>query len=172
MAFVQNFSIGQNPLNPGIVIATDTSTGVDAAIVGRRIFVQNAYGTYLVPSGTTTQYTAWDILDVSISLDILTQNTSASVTVQWIDVNGAVLYTLTNSAAFADFGKQFLYYLVQLQGDTPTIPADTNYNQNVANLWTAILGGINAITVNNDIRAAQAAFDRATALQLDQSLYF
>lgn len=172
MAFTENFSVAQNPLIPSTIVITDTSSGADAAITQRRVFVQDAYGNYLVPVNTTTNYTPWSIIDISISLDILTQNTATSITVQWLDVNNSVLYTSTNQYAFAEYGKQFLYYLVQLQGLTPTIPADTNYNTNVAILWTAILGGLNAISINSDVAASQNSLNRATYMQLNQSLFF
>lgn len=172
MAFNPSFSIGQNPLTANIVVATDTSTGSDSNIVSRRIFVQDADGNYLVPAGTTTNYVVWALANASISLNILTQNTAASAVTQWLDINDAVLYEDSESGAFANYGKQFLYQLVQQQGATPNIIIDNNYDFNTAVLWTSILGGINAVFVNNDIRASQSALDRATSLQLNQNTAF
>lgn len=172
MAFDPSFTLGQAPISPNIVVATDTSAGSDAAITSRRIFIQDAAGNYLVPSGTTTNYTEWAYSDVSISLNILSQNTAVSAITQWIDINGAVLYTDVQYGPFANYGKLFLYQLVQQQAATPTIPVDTNYDANTAILWTAVLGGINAIFVNNDIAAAQNSLNRATYLQLNQATAF
>lgn len=172
MPLTPNFSAGQNPLTPNIIVLTDTSSGSDGAITQRRVFVQDSYGNYLVETGNTANYTQWDIADSSISLNVLSHDLAGFVTVQWLDINDAVVETLTQSEAFAAFGKQFLYYLVQLQGLTPTIPSDNNYNSNVAILWTAILGGINAVVVNNDVSAAQNSFDRARYMQLNQNNFF
>lgn len=172
MSFSPSFDLGQNPASPNIVVAIDDSTGSDGAITQRRIFIQDAQGTYLVPAGTMTNYTQWAIGQGTISLNILTQNTAVTATVQWLDVSNNVLYTSTEQFPLALFGQQFLYYLVQLQGLTPSIPADTNYDANTAILWAAILGGINAVTINNDIAAAQNSFNRATYMQQNQSLFF
>lgn len=172
MSLNPNFTIGQNPLQPNIVVANDTSTGSDVAITQRRIFVQDTQNNYLVPAGTTTQYTQWAIGSGTISLNILTKDIAASITVQWLDINNTVLYTLTYQFCFPLFTKQFLYYLVQLQGLTPTIPIDTNYNANIAILWSNILGAMNAVTINSDIFASQAALNRAYTMIVNQSKYF
>lgn len=172
MSFTPSFTIGQNPLTPSIVVATDTSVGSDILITVRRIFIQDAAGNYLVPSGTTTNYVVWPLVNTAISLNILTQNTAISATTQWLDVSGSVLYTDSESASLNNYGKQFLYQLVCQNADTPTIPADTNYDFNTAVLWTCVLGGTNAIFVNNDVSASQNASNRATYLQLNQSLFY
>jgi len=44
---------------PSSVIGTDTSTGSDVLIVSRRIYFEKTDGTYLVPSGTVTDYIPW-----------------------------------------------------------------------------------------------------------------
>lgn len=170
MAITASFSVSQNVIYPNIVIATDTSTGSDVNITSRRIYVQNSVGDYLVPSGTTTDYTQWSYANSSISLDILTSDAAVSITVQWLDVSNVVLYTSTETYCLALYNKQFLYELVQ--GMQPSITLDTNYNPNIANLWVAILSAENAVEVGGDITASQAALDRATFLRLQQNLYF
>lgn len=172
MAFTPSFTIGQNPLTPAIIVATDTSVGSDAAIDSRRIFIQDAFGNYLVPLGTTTNYVVWDLVNISISLNVLSQNTAVNATTQWLDISGNVLYTDSESGALANYGKQFLYYLVELQSGAPDTVKDNNYDFNTAVLWTAVLGGINAVFVNNDIAASQNSLGRATELQFHQNDYF
>ncbi|MEN6463266.1 MAG: hypothetical protein ABFC94_18090 [Syntrophomonas sp.] len=172
MALSPNFTCAQNVLYPNIIIAADTSTGSDGAISQRRIYCQDREGNYLVPSGTTTTYTQWAYVDSSISLNILTQDMALSIRVDWLNSSNVVLYTLTQQFCFPLYNQQFLYELVQLQGLTPSIPQDTNYDANLAILWTSVRGAINAVEVGDDISASQASLDRGTFLRLNQNLYF
>jgi hypothetical protein len=170
MPLTPSFTISQNVLYPNLVIATDDSDGSDIAVTQRRIYVSNSVGTYLVPSGTSTDYSQWIYANSSISLDILTEDTAVSVRVDWLDVSNTVLYTETETYCLALYNKQFLYELVQ--GMQPSITLDTNYNPNTANLWVAILGAENSVEVGGDIVASQACLDRATYLRTNQSNYF
>lgn len=172
MAFVQDFSAGQNSLYPNIVVLVDTSVGADAAITGRKVTITDSNGNYLVPAGTTTDYVLWNIGDATISLNILTEDMALNIKVDWLNVSDVVLYTLTQQFCFALYSKQFFYYLIQLQGLTPTIPADTNYNSNMALFWATVNGAINAVTLASDIAASQNCLNRATAMRLQQNLYF
>lgn len=72
----------------------------------------------------------------------------------------------------AEYGKQFFYYLVGLQGLTPGIYQDTNYSGNLAIFWTNLVAGINAVTYGNDIAAAQNCFNRTNEMRLNENLYF
>lgn len=171
MPLTPSFTVSQSSVTPGSLTVVDTSTGSDVAIVARRIYVSQSDGTYLTGDGSVN-YTAWPLADTSITLSILTVDIGASITVEWIDVNGGVVDTLNNTYALAEYNKQFLYYLVQLQGLTPGIYQDTNYSSNIGVFWTNIIAGINAVTYGNDIAACQASFDRATYMRLNQNLYF
>jgi hypothetical protein len=172
MAITPSFSISQSALNPALVVATDTSTGSDGAIVSRKIFVQKADGTYLIPAGVTTDFTVWPYADASITLDILSVDIGAVITVQWLDVSNAVLYTLTQEYPLAEFNKSFFYYLIQQQALTPGIIQDANYFSNLAVYWMNITGGIQAIEIGADVAAAQNCFDRATYMMQNQSKFF
>lgn len=166
------FTAAQNPLYPNEVIVTDTSSGSDSDITQRRVYVQDYAGNYLVPSGTTTDYVEWPLADSSITLDILTEDTAVSILVEWLDVSDVVVEELEETFCLAMYNQQFLYELVQLLGLTPSIPQDTNYSSNLANLWTAVRSAILAIEIGNDISASQASLNRATNLRINQSLYF
>tara|TARA_R110000868_G_scaffold236848_1_gene490903 strand:- start:2645 stop:3163 length:519 start_codon:yes stop_codon:yes gene_type:complete len=172
MSFTPSFQVGQNSLYPNIVVVIDNSTGSDFAITQRRVYVQDSAGNYLVPEGTTTDYTQWNIGDASISLNILTEDMAVSVRVDWLDVSNTILYTLTQQFCLALYSKQFFYYLIQLQGLTPSIPADTNYNNSMALFWATVNGAINAVTLASDISASQNSLNRATFMRLNQSLFF
>lgn len=172
MAFVPSISVSQLAATPNIVSVTDDSTGSDMAIVSRQIYVQTAAGTYLVPSGTTTDYTAWALVLTTIPLNILTEDQCVNIVVNWLDVNGATLYTYENQYPLAQYNKQFLPYLVSAQGLTPGIVQDSNYSGNIAAFWSDVVAGINQVNFARDIAGGQNCFNRATNMRLNQNLYF
>ena len=83
MPLVPNFTASQYSGTPSVITLTDTSTGSDGTIAKRRVYLLQANGTFLVPAGTTTEYIEWDLVDVSIALDVLSQDSALSITVQW-----------------------------------------------------------------------------------------
>lgn len=172
MPYSQNFTVSQTSANPAFVIITDTSTGSDPAIDSRRIYITDSNGNPVVPSGTTTSYILWDLIDNPISLDLLTQDMALNIRVDWLDSTNTVLYTLNNNYCLSEFNKQFLYYLIQLQSLTYNIIQDNNYWGNVGILWTNIIGAINAVEIGNDITASQACLNRATYMAQNQDYYF
>jgi hypothetical protein len=166
------FSISQSALNPALITATDESSGADAAITQRRIYFQTSVGTYLVESGTITQYEPWSYADVSDSWGILTTDQALSITVQWLDVSNTILYTLTQVYCLAEYNKQFFYYLVQQQALTPGILQDQTYFSNMATYWMNIIGAVKAVEIGADIAASQNCLNRATYLMNNQSFSF
>ena len=180
MPFSQNFTVAQTPANPAYIILTDTSTPPnDYAtydITTRRITITDAFGNFIVPAGTTTNYIDWPLLDNPISLNVLTQDTAVNIKVQWLEIlPGPVVtekYELNNNYCFTEFNKQFLYYLIQLQSMTYSIIQDNNYWGNVGILWTNIIGAINSVEIGNDIFASQACLNRATFMAQNQANFF
>lgn len=166
-----SFSVSQSANTPASVTITDTSTGLSGTITQRRVFVSNAYGEYLTGNGTIN-YDAWALADTSITLEILTEDIGAVIKVQWLNVSNVVVDEVEDTFALAEFNKQFLYYLIGLQGLTPGVYQDTNYSGNIGIFWTNIIAGINAITYGNDPAACQNCFNRATEMRLNQNLYF
>lgn len=180
MPFLQNFAVAQTPANPAFIILTDTSTPPnDYATYDidiRRITITDAFGNFIVPTGTTTNYIEWPLEDNPISLQVLNQDTAVNIKVEWWGYNGnnefVALYELNNNYCFTEFNKQFLYYLIQLQSMTYNIIQDNNYWGNVGILWTNIIGAINCIEVANDIFASQACLNRATFMAQNQANFF
>ena len=172
MPIVPSIAVSQSALTPNEITITDDSTGSDVLISVRRLYIQTAQGTYLVESGTTTDYTVWAYADASITLDILTQDECVNILVQWLSAANAVLYTYENQYALAEYNKQFLVYLVQAQGLTPGIVQDSNYSGNVGIFWTNIIAGINQVEFGAEIAGGQNCFNRATNMRLNQSNYF
>lgn len=169
-----SFTISQSALNPGAVTANDTSTGTDVLVTQRRIFFQNSQGQYLTTSGTSSSsaYESWAYADASETWDLLDEDAALAITVQWLDVNNAVRYTLTQIYCLAEYNKQFFYYLVQQQAITPSILQDVNYAANMAAYWTNIIGAIQAVEIGADISASQNCLNRATDMMQNQTKYF
>jgi hypothetical protein len=172
MSFTPLFSVAQPVGMNSIVTVTDISTGSDSAITQRRVYLQKAGGTYLVPSGTTTSYVAWPIVDASINIDCMGRDYCLSITVQWLDVNNAVLYSKTILCLFTQYSKDFFYSLTQDQTANYVVTQDANYYTNKAMLWVEITSAINAVAQASDIASAQAALDRAAYMILNESKYF
>lgn len=175
MPFSQNFSVAQTPANPKYVVLTDTSTGSDPAILSRRVYIQDCFGNYIVPTGTSTQYIVWELVNDPISIDVLTKDVAVNIKVQWMDGangTGSALYELDNNYCLVEFNKQFLYYLVQLQASSYNIIQDTRYWDNVGIFWTNIIAATNAVQIGNDIFASQECLDRATYMAENQTKYF
>lgn len=174
MPLTPNFSASSNSGSPSIITFVDTSTGSDSSITGRRLYMLQADGTYLVPSGTTTDYVVWALADSSISVDVLTQDTALSVTVDWVDINNTVLYTKTIAFGFDAFGWNFYYGLTQTQIPitNPSVALSTNYYYNKMVLRVLLDSAEQAISYASDIYSAQVCFDSETFMIQNASFNF
>jgi hypothetical protein len=172
MPLVANFSCSQFSGTPNLITLTDTSTGTDVTITSRRVYIQSASGTFLVPTGTTTDYIVWAYASPSLTVNVLTQDTAASITVQWLDSSNAQVYTKTSSFAFTAYNETFYYNLTQNQVANPTIIAANEYYDSKMKLRVELDSAQQAITFASDIFAAQAALNRATDLVTNQNYYF
>ena len=172
MPITPAFTASQSGLSPTVVTLTDDSTGSDVNITQRRVYFQNAYGSYVVASGTSTQYMPWSYADSSQAFNILTVDLSLAITVQWLDSSDTVLYSLTQLYCFPQYNKNFFYYLLQNQALSPWIYQDNPYNGNLALYWVNIIGAIQAVEIGADISASQNCLNRATNMMNNESMYF
>lgn len=172
MSFTPSFSVLQSPQNPALLFFQDTSTGSDVAIASRRIYIQGWNGEFIVPSGVTTDYIVWPLVDTEITVDVFTQDTAANVRVEWLDGTDAVLYTTNSNYCFSEYNKQFFYYLIQQQSLTYNVVQDGNYFGNLGVYWINIVSAINSIVIGNDIYASQVCLNRATNMMNNQSYFF
>jgi hypothetical protein len=172
MALIPSFSVYTILGNPLRLTITDTSTGVDASVTQRRVYLRLADGTYLVPTGTTTSYVEWAIVNSAISVDVLTKDLAIFTTIQWLDSGNNVLYTSSDTFVFTQYSELFYYYLTQqLAGNYPIIQ-DDNYYSNKLRLRTEIDSANNAVEIGADILASQSCLDRAAYLISNQSFNF
>jgi len=172
MPITPAFTVSQSGLTPSDVTLNDTSSGSDIAITQRRVYFRTATGSYLVKSGTTTDYEIWAYANASQTFNILQQDQALEIIVQWLDVSNNILYTLTQIYCLPQYNKNFFYYLLQNQALTPGIYQDTNYSSNLALYWINIIGAIYAIEIGADVSASQNCLNRATAMMQAQSYYF
>lgn len=172
MSFSPAFTVSQSAATPNIIVLQDTSTGVDASITQRRIYITDNEGAYIVPSGTSTDYIVWPLATNPISLNVLTQDTAANIFVEWLDVSNTVLYDDDEDYPLIEYGKQFYFYLIQQLALNPSTYQDSNYASNLALFWTYIIGAINAINIGSSLSASQALMNKETDMQNNQSKYF
>lgn len=174
MAFTPNFSVSQNSGTPSYLNFTDTSTGSDVSIVSRRIYMLQSDGTYLVPDGNSTDYVIWAIASSTISLDVLSQDTALTITVNWVDISGNTVETKTTSYGFQAFGETFYYGLTQNEVPitNPNVTLSTNYYQNKMLLRVFLDSAEQAVSFASDIYAAQVAYDSETFLIANANFNF
>jgi len=172
VAFSPAFTAAQAVGFPSQIVFTDTSTGTDGTIVSRRIYLKKADGTFLVPTGTSTEYIAWALADTSTTVDALDKDYSLLVTVQWLDAGGAILYDKVVLYGFTLYNETFDYSTTQMLTGNAALFNDNNFWQNKSDLRTYIDGGNNAISLATDQYGAQQCYDAATALRVGSQYYF
>lgn len=172
MPLTPNFTASQFSGTPSVITLTDTSTGSDVAITSRRVYLLQANGTFLVPAGTTTDYVVWDLVDTSIDLDVLSQDSALSITVQWMSSTNTIVTSKTISFAFTAYNETFYYGLTESQVANSNLSASTNWYQSKLVLRVEIDSADQSITFASDIYSAQAALNRATYISTNQALFF
>jgi len=173
MAITASFTVNQTVGAPSVINLIDTSTGSDGTAVARRIYIANSANTYLVPSGTTTDYILFPLADgSSISMDVLNVDSAVNITLQYVNVSGSVVATVTSLEGFTLFNETFYYGLTQSQASQsspPPIIQDTNYFSNKMQLRVLIDSGNQAISLGADIQSAQNCYNMATAMVAAQN---
>jgi hypothetical protein len=174
MPLTVSIEVSQSAIAPSNITVTDTSTGSDASVAERRIYLWDAYGEYLTGDDSVS-YDVWPYADSEITLDVLTEtigDQALNLRVDWVDSGGTALYTDNNNYPFPQWGKQFFVYLLQQQGLTPGVYQDLAYSGNLAIFWTNLVGGINQVETGNDISGGQNCFNRTNQMRLNENTYF
>jgi hypothetical protein len=172
MPLVPNFTASQYSGTPSVITLTDTSTGSDVTIASRRVYLLQSNGTFLVPAGVTTDYIEWDLVDTSISINVLSEDSALSITVQWMSGLDTIVTSKTTSFAFTAYNETFYYGLTESQVANSNLTASTNWYQTKLVLRVEIDSANQAITFASDIYSAQAALNRATYISTNQSFFF
>lgn len=178
MPISPNFTATQSAGTPSIFTLTDTTTGTDTSVTKRRIYLLKADGSYLVPSGTTTNYIDWAITNVNTreplttNLNVLSQDTALSVTVQWLNASNVVVDSKSISFAFTAYNESFYYGLTEQQVANQSLAASTDWYENKMKLRVELDSAQQAIQFASDIFTAQSALNRATYLANNSNFFF
>lgn len=172
MPFNPSFSLSQTLGSESEVVATDTSTGSDGAITGKRLYLQIANGTFLVESGVSTDYNVWTLANTSQTFDLLPKDVGVLATTEWIDTNGIVLYSSQQYKGFTLYNETFADQLVETLSGNPLLINDNNFWINFSKLRDCIDSGNQAIERFSDLYAVQQCYDRGTALRLSSQYFF
>lgn len=171
---VQNFSISQTIGLPSIISIVDTSTSPDGAVTSRQVSLVNALAQYVTAAGSFTAptYTTWAIADSSIAIDCLKADLALQITINWLDINGAVLYTKTALYGFTQYGVLASFELTQDLTGKPNTLQDQNYWLNRMILRCNIDDADNAVAIGGNIYIAQASLDREQSMLANKSNLF
>lgn len=174
MALSASYTMSQVYGSPTQVSFVDTSTGVNAAVVSRRIYITDENGDYIVVDGTTTDYNLWSGFPgtTSITLALLTQDIAATVRVDWVNISGTVLYTSSTLTHFPMYAKDYYIFLIKSQQSNRKLQSHANFWPNTLRLLGEIKMAYDSINLIQDISASQAALDRAAALIDKPSNFF
>jgi len=172
MSFSPSFSVSQGYV-PSTFSVIDTSTGSDGSIVTRHILIQTNTGSYLVTSGTTTDYILFPLSDGSTKTlsNILSQDYCVSITVQWLSVSGTVLYSASGLYLFAQYNQQGLYGAAKAIVQQPNLVQSQNYFNGLTTWWMYVRNAISACDVGGDISGSQEMIDAATNILNNQTYY-
>lgn len=171
MAFEPSFTAELLSDSSSIKI-TDTSTGTDANITTRRVYLQTATGSYLKPAGTTTDYIEWPLsLGESITLDVLDVDYALNVLVEWRDAN-SVLYSTSDVINFPAHALYAGWQMLSRLSVHPSLINKADFWANLCKLFALIQASNNAVAAGGDITAAQVALNISNNLINNQLIYY
>ncbi len=150
----------------------DTSTGSDVAVTQRRIYFIKNNGTYLVPTGTPTDYVVWAYASSTKSVDILDKDYGLNIRVDWLNVSDAVLYTKTILYNFSMYNNDFNYSLVYDEANGLASLNSANWLMGRMKLYVALNDATTSVESMSDITNAQEADDRGTYLRENTNLFY
>jgi hypothetical protein len=173
MAFVENFTATQYISVPNLIVFDDTSTGSDAAINSRRVYMQKSDGTYLVVDGTTTNYELWTLASGNtISYDVLDKDYALTITVEWLSNTNLVLYSKTVDYGFSTYSKIYDVKLSKAQVSSPSLLDGDNWLSTKFALTTYIRAADDAISLGAGIMIAQLSLNKAKFIIDNPKLVF
>ena len=175
MAIVQGFTTSQTLGEPDKINLTDTSTGTDAAVVSRRVYITDKDGIYYTEDGTsaTSAYEEWANFPstTTLTLDILTQDRAFNIRVDWINVSGTVLYTEPELQDYTLYAKTYYINSIKSQSSNNQLKNHANFYINLIKLLVSIKEADDSVLLLSDISSSQAALNRAKKL-VDNPSYF
>lgn len=168
MALSPAILVSNNSVSTNTFTLQDVSTGSDVAIASRNIYL------YLVDNSLFTGAPISFPLSAgsSISPAILTQDFATSITVNWVDSGGNVLYTISQLFVFTGYLEWFFYGLVQQIAANNSILNDTVFVGNWGKLRTLIDSANQSISIGGSIYNSQSMILLAQNMVTNQQLNF
>lgn len=167
MALVPSFTVGITS-DPSQVVIADTSTGSDGAITTRKIIFTQADGNSLASSPYDFPLSAGS----SITVNPLGKDYGLTITLNWVNAGGTVLYTANQIFVFTQYAKLFLESLTQQQIANPEIVNDQNFIQNKFNLFQGVKSAENALAYGQSVSAAQFCVTQYQELITSNQFFF
>lgn len=165
------FSFAQNYGEIKSATITDTSTSL-AGITGRLIYLRKADGTYLVPTGTTTDYIDFPIASNTLEIEnLLNLDIVVDATVKWYS-GSTITTTTTVLTLFTAYTELFLRQLTQYQAANPSLISNKNFWSNKAKLRTLVNDAAQAVTYLNDQTVAQYCVNECKKMTDNPTLFF
>jgi len=173
MAWTLAFSVSQGVDSTSFVL-TDQSTGSDSNAVSRRVVCTLNDGTTLVnPDAGNSAYTPFPFSDgATITMYVLPIDYSIAVELQYVDVNGTALYSLSQNYCFTGNDEDFDYSLTQQLVGNQSLLQDTNYVTNRFAFRTLIDAATQATVIGNSINSSQFLLDLAQVYVQNEPNFF
>lgn len=168
MPIVAAFTVSNNAITPSAFTLTDTSTGSDASIANRLIFLYQSDNSIF--SGAPIQFPL--SAGNSISPNLLTEDFAFNCVVQWVDSSGTVLYSASQIGVFTGFLEWFYYSLTQYIAAQSNVLNDTGYLSQWSFLRNFIDSANQAISISASIYNAQLMILLGQAIQTNKNLIF
>ncbi len=172
MAWVLAFAVTQG-VDSSQFTLFDGSTGSDAAVVDRRITCTTMGGTTLVPTGTSTTYIDFPFSNgASIAVAVLPIDYAMTVRLDYVNIAGTALYSLSQNYCFTGNDDDFDYSLTQFLVGNQSLLQDTNYVMNRFTFRMLVNAASEAVVTGDDINSSQFLLDLAQNYVSNQALYF
>lgn len=155
--------------DPSALSVTDSSSGSDGAVVGRKIYLTDVANN---PFGSSPYSFPNFPASTSITINPFKTDQAINVLVQWVDVSGNDLYSANQIYASTGYGELLFYQLTQQQQGNPGFLNDQQYFENKSKLRTLIDSANQSITVGKDVFSANVAISLYQIMLQNQNLYF
>lgn len=172
MPLVPNFTATQYVSSPELIVFTDTSSGEDATVASRRAYMRKSDGTFLVTTGTTTDYMLWPLANTTISYDVLDKDYALTITIEWLNTVNTVLYSKTVDYCFSTYSKVYDTKLSKAQVSSPSLLDRDNWLSTKFALTTYIRAADDAISLGAGITIAQLSLNKAKFIIDNPKLVF
>lgn len=166
-----SFTRTQNYGNIDAAVLTDTSSSLSGITV-RLVYFRLADGTYLKPTGTTTDFVVWAIGSNTLTVnDLLDKDYVLDITVKWL-TGSTITDTSTMLTLFSAYTEQFLRNLTRYQASNQSLLSSKNFWANKQKLRTLIDDADQSVVYLNDQTAAQYCVDACKAMTDNPQTFF